>query len=209
MQEYKGRIKTFDNCTINLSRIKQVFPIKAENVACKSRNFSKLLCLKYSPNSIRTFPCGERSIYLFPPFPPPSVRLTAPLPVNRVVAARHDAARCGAAKRLVAWPQTISPGGVNSAPVCCHFICYVRGVPASPACPSHLCVPHVFMCVRGELATSCSGCERRRQPIRRVVGACSLSDTCLVPETPRPPHTALRPSVDCLFLEVNPRNGIK
>lgn len=119
-------------------------PIKAENVACKSRNFSKLLCLKYSPNSIRTFPSGGRSIYLFPPLPPPGVRLTAPLPVNRAAAA----ARLGAAKRLVAWPQTISPGGVNSAPVCCHFICYVThaatrhpryGPPRTHMWPAPLC----------------------------------------------------------------------
>lgn len=76
-------IKLFDDSTIKLGHITRVVPIKTENVACKSRNFSKLLCLKYSLNSIRTFPSGGRSIYLFPPLPPPSVRLTAPLPVNR------------------------------------------------------------------------------------------------------------------------------
>lgn len=81
-------IKLFDDSIIKRSRLERVVSIKDENVACKSRNFSKLLYLKYSLNSIRTFPSGGRSIYLFPPLPPPSVRLTAPLPVNRAVARR-------------------------------------------------------------------------------------------------------------------------
>lgn len=87
----KIRYKTFDDSIIKRSRIKRVVPIKAENVACKSRNFSKLLWLKYSPNSIRTFPSGGRSIYLFPPLPPLSVRLTAPLPVNQAARWRRGA----------------------------------------------------------------------------------------------------------------------